>query len=259
MRVFGILFGKELRAYFQSFVAYVVLAAVALLHGLIFTYSVSLLRFNPPMSLLQTVLSGSIGFWLVFILVVPLITMRLFAEEQKMGTLEPLLTAPVSTWQVILAKYFAALCFYLILFLPLMGQVLFFEKVSGASAVGGALGSTALGSSSFHGGLVMIFLLGAMFIAVGCLASALTANQIIAAVICFTVLLVYFLLGYVRMVAKNLPRITVEFLEYVSPIEHMRDFAGGLFDTRPIVYYLSFAALCLVLTAQVLDYRKWKV
>ena len=256
MRIFLILLNREIRAYFQSIVAYIVIAAVALLHGIIFLRSVKELKSEGATLSLNHVMLLNIPFWLIFILIVPLITMRLFAEEQKLGTLEPLLTAPVQTWQMVFSKYFAALIFYLILYLPCMFYMLYFEKVANASAVGS--GIAALSSPSFYGGYAMIFI-GTFFVAIGCLASALTSNQIIAAVISFTILLIYFLLGYVRLLASDLPPITIEFLEYVSPIEHMRDFASGLFDTRPIIYYVSFTLVTLALTHQGLDYRKWKV
>ncbi len=256
MRTLLILLNRELRAYFQSIVAYIVIAAVSLLHGIIFLRSVKDLKTDGATLSLNHVMLLNIPFWLIFILIVPIITMRLFSEEQKLGTLEPLLTAPVQTWQMVFSKYFAALLFYLILYLPCMLYMLYFEKVTGASAVGSV---AALQSPSFYGGYAMIFLIGTFFVAIGCLASAVTSNQIIAAVISFTILLIYFLLGYVRLLANDLPPVTIQFLEYISPIEHMRNFASGLFDSRPIIYYLSFTVFALALTLQVLDYRKWKV
>lgn len=256
MRTFLILLNREIKAYFQSIVAYIVLAAVSLLHGVIFLKFVKALKSDSvPMALNQVLLLNN-QFWLVLILIIPLITMRLFSEEQKLGTLEPLLTAPVQSWQVIFSKYVAALLFYLVLYLPYMFYMVYFESVTQSSAVGVA---NALSSPSFYGGYAMIFLIGLFFVAVGCLASALTSNQIIAAVISFTVLLIYFFLGLLRVQFTDLPGITVEFLEYISPIEHMRDWSAGFFDTRPVVYYVSFAALTLALTHQVLDYRKWRI
>src|SRR5690606_6375918 len=130
-----------------------------------------------------------------------------------------------------------------------------FERITGVSATGGA--DFAFASASFYGSYLMVFLMGVMCVSIGCLTSALTSNQIIAAAMCFTVLLIYFLLGYVRLVGQNLAPITINFLEYVSPIEHMRDFCSGLFDTRPLVYYLSITVLMLTLTHHALDYRKW--
>ena len=255
MRTFFILLNRELRAYFQSIVAYVVIAAVALLHGILFLRSVKDVKSEAASLSLNHVMLLNVPFWLIFILIVPLITMRLFSEERKLGTLEPLFTAPVHTWQIVFSKYVAALIFYLVLYLPYMFYMLYFERVTTASAVGAG---SALSSPSYFGGYFMLWLMGTFFVAVGCLTSALTSNQIIAAVVSFSVLLIYFLLGYVRLLAKDLPPITIEFLEYVSPIEHVRDFASGLFDTRPIIYYGSFALFTLALTHQVLDYRRWK-
>ncbi|MEM7386067.1 MAG: ABC transporter permease [Verrucomicrobiota bacterium] len=251
MRVFFILLLKELRSYFTSFIAYVVMALVMLLNGLTFSYALSKLReTSSRWSLIHWSFNG-IGFWLVFILIIPLITMRLFAEEQKLGTLEPLLTAPVRTSQVVLAKYFSALLFYMIVYLPCMLNFLIFEWISGESA--------GFNQAAFFGSYTLLLLMGMMFIGVGCLASALTENQIIAAIISFTVLVIYFLLGFVNMVGYNLPEMTVQFLSYLSSIEHMRVFCSGEFDIRPIILYLSVAGLMVVLTYHVLEYRKWKI
>ena len=256
MRTFFILLSRELKAYFQSIVAYIVIAAVALQHGVIFLKYVKALKSDSaPMALNQIMLLNN-QFWLVLILIIPLITMRLFAEEQKLGTLEPMLTAPVQSWQLILSKYVAALTFYLILYLPYMFYMVYFEKTVTSSAFGGPM---AFSSASFYGGYAMIALIGLFFVAVGCLASAVTSNQIIAAVISFTVLLIYFFLGMLRVQFQDLPPITIEFLDYISPIEHMRDWSAGFFDTRPVVYYVSFAILTLALTHHVIDYRKWRV
>ena len=176
MRTFLILLNKELRAYFQSIVAYVVLAAVALLHGIIFLRFVKSMASDSASASLSHVMLLNIPFWLILILIVPLITMRLFSEEQKLGTLEPLLTAPVQTWQLVFSKYCAALIFYCILYLPCMFYLIYFESVTKAFATGGPV--SALSSPSFYGGYLMIFLIGTFFVAIGCLASALTSNQI---------------------------------------------------------------------------------
>ncbi len=251
MRVFLLLFGKELRTYFHSLIAYVVLGLSMLLHGLTFVYFVYALRKAPAGFSLVEAAFNSDPFWRVLILIVPVITMRLFSEEQKSGTLEPLLTAPVRTSQLVLAKFASALVFFLILYLPVILNFAIYERISGSSA--------AFSPASYCGAFTMVFLAGALFLSVGCLASALTSNQIVAAVTCFSVLAVIFFLGFVSYVGYELNPLTVQVLSYLSPREHMRDFCRGLFDTRPFVYYLSTAALMLYLTHQALEYRKWKV
>ena len=251
MRVFFLLFIKELRSYFQSFIAYAVIAMSMLLHGLVFAYGIYLLRQAPSHGSLVHWSFNHLYFWLVFTLIVPLITMRLFAEEQKLGTLEPLLTAPVRNSQLVLAKFFSALALFVVLYLPCLLNFWIFQSISHEAA--------AYTSAGFAGAYIILIGMGMMFVALGCLTSALTSNQIVAAILCFTAMAIYLFLGYAKLIANDLGPMTLRFLAYISSMEHMRDFCNGFFDTRPLVYYLSFTVFFLFLTHQVLEYRKWKV
>src|SRR5437588_11311848 len=116
----------------------------------------------------QEAFFNSVFFWFAFVLIFPLITMRLFAEEFKLGTIEPLMTAPVRDWQVVLSKFFGALVFYIVLWIPTTLYFLFFQKITHQPA--------ANSPGAYFGAYFMLLLLGSFYLSVGCLASVLTKN-----------------------------------------------------------------------------------
>ena len=241
---------KELKGFFLSPVAYVVMGLVMVLNGFSFTSGMSILEQEPSTAKLTTYTFNSLPFWLAYFFIFPVITMRLFAEEQKLGTIETLLTAPVRSWQVILSKYFGALIFYMVLWVPSLINFAIFRItcVDDSNTIG-----------SLGGSYTIIFLVGVFNIAIGCLASSLTSNQIVAAMTCFTFCLLHFLLGFVGLYfANQMPPAFLEVFSYFSTIEHVKNFLDGLVDTRVFVYYTAFAALILYLTYQVLEFRRWK-
>ncbi len=250
MRVFLILLVKELRSVFFSPVAWVVMGLVMVMNGFSFMTALTKLEESAQGAALADYTFNSVPFWLAYFFIFPAITMRLFSEEQKLGTIETLLTVPVRSLQVILSKYSAALIFYAILWVPsLVNFTIFrFTCVTDANTIG-----------SLGGSYTIIFLVGVFNIAIGCFASALTSNQIVAAMTCFTICLVHFLLGFALFFfSGELPAHFQEFIAYFSTLDHVRKFIDGLVDTRPFVYYISFAALFLFLTHHVLEFRKWK-
>jgi ABC-2 type transport system permease protein len=199
----------------------------------------------------QEAFFNSVFFWFAFVLIFPLITMRLFAEEFKLGTIETLMTAPVRDWQVVLAKFFGALVFYVILWLPTLIYFWIFQAVTrqpAANSVGAYLGS-----------YLMLLLLGMFYLSVGCLASALTKNQIVAAIISFCVITLHFFSGLISFVLQEVSSQTRQFLGYFSALEQMGMLSRGEIDTRPMVVYLSLTVVMLTLTYQAFQYRKWKL
>ena len=189
-------------------------------------------------------------FWLWFLLIFPLMTMRLFSEEEQTGTLETLLTAPVRTWQVVLSKYAAAMIFYLILWIPAVIQFKLFDWFTDLPAMP-YTGGDIIGTAS------ILFLLGAAFTAVGCLASALTSSQIVAALITMGLLLIQHLLGFVtRMYGETFAGAPI--FDYISAQHHLHYFSSGLINSQPIIYFCSVVIFVLFLTYQVVDYRRWK-
>jgi ABC-2 type transport system permease protein len=252
MRTFRILLAKELRSFFLSPIAYVVLALVMLLNGVAFYASVRILQTAPSEGSLVTWTFNSIWFYLSYFAIFPLITMRLFSEEQKLGTIETLLTAPVRTTEMILSKYVATVIFYCVLWLPSLLNFYVFQWITRGMAdipVGQLIGSYTI-----------VLTMGLFNIALGCFASSMTKNQIVAAILSFSMILLHFLLGaFMLYLSDQNNQQFTELTSYFASIQHIKSFASGLIDTRPIVYYLSFTALVLSLTHQVLDFRRWKV
>lgn len=250
MRKFFIQFGREVAAYFRSPLAYVVLVCYLLLTGFNFHFGISALNMTTSRIPVVEAFFNTVFFWFPFVLVFPLITMRLFSEEYKMGTIESLMTAPIRDGQVVLAKYCAALFFYCILWVPSLLYFIIFQwqtRISAAQAVGPYL--TAY---------LMLLLIGMFYLAIGCLASALSKNQIVSAVLAFAAITLMFFLGMVSYLVPNVSPGIRELTMYFSAIEHMMEFSRGILDTRPMVWYLSMTALLLYLTFQVFQSRKWR-
>lgn len=251
MRTFLVLLGKELRSFFLSPVAWVVLALFMAISGLSFSWAVNHLREKPQEQSIVQWTFVPLWFWLYYPFLFPLITMRLFAEEQKLGTLESLLTAPVRASQVLLAKYFSAVIFYIVLWLPVL---LYFGVLHWVMK-----GQVEFPQGALAGCYLILLLTGLFHLALGMLASALTRNQIIAAIIGFAFIILHFLGGvFVQTLAKDYPNQFRALVEHVAIKGHIDNFAAGLLDTRPVVYYLSFTVLLLAVTHQVLEYRRWK-
>ena len=250
MRCFFILLSKELRAFFVSPVAYVVLALVMVLNGFSFRAGLAILEGESSGGSIVTWTFYSRWFWLSYFFIFPLLTMRLFAEEKKLGTFETLLTAPVRAWQVVGSKYVAALIFYCLLWLPSLANFWFVNWLTA--------GQVEVPSGPLQGSYVVLLFMGLFNLAVGCFASALTSNQIVAAVISFTLSLMHFLIGVFIQVGQNVPEKFVDLVQYISSSDHIRVFTSGLLDSRPMVYYGSLALLFLALTHQVVEFRRWK-
>jgi ABC-2 type transport system permease protein len=251
MRCFFILLKKELRSFFVSPVAYIVLALVMVLNGLSFRAALNILESAPSEGSIVTWTFYSRWFWLSYFFVFPLLTMRLFAEEQKLGTMETLLTAPVRTWEVVWSKYLAAVIFYCIIWAPSMANFWLIEKITA--------GLVSVPMGALWGSYLILLVMGLFNLAVGCFTSSLTSNQIVAAVMSFTLSLAHFLVGVFVQVGRNVPETFIDLVQYISSSDHIRNFTNGLIDSRPIVYYTSLAMLFLALTHQVLEFRRWKL
>lgn len=250
MQAFVTLTRRELASFFVSLTGYVIIAAAVFLMGLSFVDMLVLLQ-GKGMPVPVTQLFYSTGyFWEILLLAAPVITMRLFALEKYSGTFETLMTTPVSDLQVVLAKFTAAMIFYMAMWLPSLACILVLRHYMSHSETfdAGLVGSTFLG----------IFLLGGLFMSLGCFASALTRSQIVAAMVSFTLGYTLFLLSYL---SGNLPATVgwkAELVSHVALFDHMNDFARGLVDTRHVVFYVTVTFLFLFLTLRVVESRRWK-
>lgn len=252
MRKFLILLSREIKGYFYSPVAYVVLCFFLLLTGLTFYLGIQFLMQTTGEVTVVEAFFNTFVFWIGFVLVFPLITMRLFSEEFKLGTIEPLMTAPVTDAQVVLSKFFGAVVFYIILWAPTVAYFHIFQLVTKSPMAGATPGA-------YFGSYGMLLLIGMFYISIGCLSSVVTRNQIIAAVISLVTIVMLFFVGIMGFIFPHVTPQIREFLTYFSSIEHMGDFSKGMIDSRPIVYYLSMTTLMLFLTHQVFQSRKWKL
>jgi len=247
---------KELRLYFISPVAYVVGTVFLIIVGFLFYSIVALfsrqsLEFmrlqgtTPQLDIHEAVFRPTfLNMGVILLLVAPILTMRLFAEEKKLKTVELLMTSPVTITEMVLGKYLAAFLVYA----GLLALTFCMPILIGVYSVidWGPLGSSYLG----------LLLLGGAFLVVGLFTSSLTENQIIAAVISFGILICLWMLS---IAARTVSSSTLGgLLNYLSLYEHLNHFIRGLLDTSDVIFYLSFIAFGLFLTHRVVESQRWK-
>ena len=248
-------FRKEMRLYFGSPVAYVVFTFFLLISGWFFSqiflfYSDASMRsfmqpqFCQNLNITENVmrpLFTNMGVVLLFF--IPMLTMRLFAEEKKSGTMELLLTYPVRDGEILVGKFLAAAALYVVLLaltLVYPALVAYFTRVEWGPILTGYLG---------------LVLMGGTFLAVGLLVSSLTENQIVAGFGTFGILLLFWVIGWGAEFAGGTLR-TV--LQYLSVTEHIDTFSRGLIDTKDVVYHASAIALALFLSLRSLESKRWR-
>jgi ABC-2 type transport system permease protein len=238
---------RELRAYFLTPLGYVVLTGFLLFNGLAFLMLMAYLndpRAPATVTPLDFFFGETIFFWLAVLFTAPVITMRLISEELRSGTIEVLMTAPVTELQVVVGKYLAALVFYAALWVPTVSYaaiVAYFVEVDWGPIAAGYLGILGIGS---------------VFLAVGIFASALTKNQIVAAVLAFTLLFALFIPAFMEFLVNEPAAKAV--VSHLNLYQHMDDFSKGLVDTRRLVFYFSTTIFFLFLTSRMLAAKKWR-
>jgi ABC-2 type transport system permease protein len=244
------LYKRELSSYFHSGVAYVVLFGSAVAQSIQFLFIASKVVeiHYTEQSVMQIFFTWPL-FWMLLLVQVPLITMRVFSEELKMGTIEMLLTAPVRDWDVVIAKYLGALTFFLVLWSPVALDLTALQLFSSPPppVYWSEIWLTAL----------TILLVGSFYVSIGVFTSALTKNQIIAAVLCFALLFIPFGVSLLKWI-QNLDATLLAWVSYVSTPEHLQNAVQGIFDSRPLVYYITATILMLYLAKSVLESRRLK-
>ncbi len=246
---------KELVSYFTSPIAYIVIAIFILLSGfffysLVWWFNTQAMQMSQNPYYFQQVNINQMVFAplfhnlsIILLLMLPVVSMRLFSEEKKMGTEELLFTSPVSIIQIILGKYLAALV-VLLAMLVLSAIPTIFTFIHGNPE-----------PVPYLLGYLGLFLLGAAFLALGLFWSALTENQIVSAVLTFGTLLLFWVLSWAAYSARGLWQ---DVLNYLSFFEHFDGMTKGILDTSDLVYYLSFAFFGLFLTHSVIQFRRWR-
>jgi ABC-2 type transport system permease protein len=250
MSIFWALLRRELSAFFFSLAGYVIIAAVTFLTGLSFVVLVQNLGPEPSSMPVTELFYLSFYFWLILLLVTPAITMRLFALEKAAGTFETLMTTAVGDVQVVAAKFAAALIFYLVAWLPLLAGFFILQYF--------ARQSRALDAGTLGGMLLGILLVGSLFLSLGCFASALTRNQVTAAMISFALGVSLFSLGFLALALPVNADWQTQVLAHFNLFDQMHDFARGVVDTRTVIFYVSATFLFLFLTLRVVESRRWK-
>jgi ABC-2 type transport system permease protein len=227
---------KELRSYFNSPVAYIVLSIFIFITGFFFTSSLFLMNQASMRSLFSLVP-------VVFLFFVPAITMRLLAEEKRSGSIELLVTLPTRDWEIVLGKFLAA---WLLILTALALTGIFTLTVSTLGHLDG--GETVAG-------YVGLALLGAAFAAIGTWSSSLTRNQIVAFIIALAFIAALTLIDDLLPV---LPLGLAPVLQFLSVSYHFENISRGVLDTRDLIYYVSLTFLMLYLAYNTLESRKWK-
>ena len=243
---------KELRSYFASPIAYIIIGLFSLLFGWFFFVYLTVFvqrgaqammgggTQNINQDMIRWVLQNSA---VIVLFVMPMITMRTYSEEKRSGTIELLLTSPVTDFQIIMGKFLGALGLYasmLLVTLLYMAILFIYGNPEWKPLAIGYLG---------------LLLMGGCFIAVGLLISSLTKNQIVAGFLTFAVFL---MLWVINWMADQSGPVMREVLSYLSITEHFDDFARGVVDTKHVVYYLSFITFGLFLTAKSVDMERWR-
>lgn len=250
MRVFWTLWKREVAAAFYTPMAWLVLFFLLLVSGFNFYAGVTVLNHGPTEVTVVESFFNTIFFWFSFLLLFPLLTMRLFSEEYRSGTIEPLMTAPVRDSQVVLAKFFGVLFLYIVLWLPTGLYFLIFwwqTHLQSAGAVG-----------AYFGAYFLLLLMGMFYLSLGCLCSSLTRHQLTSAVMTFSVVSLFFLTSLLSFIAGSIDTLTRAAALTFSPIDQMTQFSRGILDSRPVVFYLVMTALCLFLTVQSFQSRRWR-
>jgi ABC-2 type transport system permease protein len=235
-------------AILHSPIAWVLLTCMSLINGFSFSQCVAYLDQGVKEFTVMQIYFYIFHFWFLLIILVPILTMRLFSEEYKTGTIEMLLTAPVKDGDVLLSKFFGVLFFYLLLWIPSLLGLAIFQAVTHQAV---PVAWIPLGFS-----YLMVTLVGMLYLSIGLFASVLTRNQAVAAMISFTMIALLFFSGFLSYLVRD-PGWR-EALSYIFTLEQMRSFSAGLFDSRPVVFYLSGTVFFLILTRQVMAGRRLK-
>ena len=248
MRSFWPIYKRELFAFFVTPLAWVLITVFLLVQGMHFFLLVDHFSSLGPGASDQTPVQAFFGntilLYLVLFLLVPPMTMRLFAEERRSGTIESLMTAPVSSWGVVLAKYASVLTTYVAMWAPTVFYLVILQR--SGEVDWGVVASAYLG----------VFLVGAGYLSLGLLMSAITSSQFLALVLTALVVLGLFVLGVGEFVARE-GTIMHSVCSHVSVWAHMNDFASGLVDSRRLVFYGSCIVLPLFVTVRAVDAWRW--
>ncbi|MBI1922879.1 ABC transporter permease [Candidatus Poribacteria bacterium] len=232
------IFKKEFRSYFNSPIAYIYITVFLCLSAWLFFRGFFIIN--------QAEMRGFFGLmpWM-FLFFVPAVTMKLWAEEKKLGTVEILMTLPIKDYEVVFGKYLASLALFgvmILLSLSLPITVAYLGKPDGGPIIGGYIG---------------LFLMGAAYLSIGLFASTLTENQIIAFIIGIVMCFVLLIIGE-DIVLFKAPNWLVPIFSYLGLGAHFSSIGRGVIDSRDLIYYLSVIGFSLYLSVLSVESRKWR-
>lgn len=266
MRAVAAICTKELRVYLTTWTSYVLFAAFLLISAFFFQrlvvefwlQSTQLTEMNAQEYMAQLNLTDWVvaplfmNITVFFLFLLPILTMRLLAEERKSKTLELLMTVPVAPWQIVLGKYLAAVLMMAMMLALTVVFPLLLQVFGGGGDPGppGPIDWPSIGVAYLG-----LFLLGAAFVSVGLFASSLSDSQIVAVVISFAALLLFYVIG---LAARGEEGPMQHVFEYLSVTGHLESFVRGLIRSSDVVYYLSMSFLGLFLTYRVVEAQRWR-
>ncbi|MCX6163529.1 MAG: ABC transporter permease [Ignavibacteriae bacterium] len=229
------IFKKELKSYFYSPVAYIVIVVFLIITGWFFTSSL----FVAGVISMRNVFD-IIPFILLFF--IPAISMRTFSEEKKAGTIELLLTKPITDFEIVLGKFFSTLALAILTFVPTVIYVISLKFLG------------PLDFGSIFSAYIGLVLMAGLYISIGLFASSITENQVVAFIISFLIIFALFMMNKILMFV---PPILVPIIEYISTDFHFSSITRGVIDTKDLIYYFSGIYIMLLLTKTSLEGRKW--
>jgi ABC-2 type transport system permease protein len=242
--MFEILF-KELNGFLNSLIAYIVISVFLTGIGLLMWVFPETSVLDYGYADMETLFS--LGPY-VFMFLIPAITMRMFAEEKKAGTMELLLTKPLTDWQIIFGKYFSG--FLLVLF-ALLPTVIYYYTIY---ELGNPVGN--IDTAGVIGSYIGLLLLGGVFTSIGVLSSLITTNQIVSFIIAVFFCFIFYT-GFESLAAINVWNRSSFFIEQLGIVYHYRAMSKGLLDTRNLIYFASVISLMLMITKFILGSRRW--
>ena len=230
------IYKRELGAYFNSPVAYIVIALYLLVVGYMFFAQFFLVG--------EATMRDMFGLApMLFTFFAPAVTMRLLSEEKRSGTIELLITMPVRDWEVVLGKFLAGLSVLAVAILLTLAYPITISTMG------------ALDWGAVVGGYLGLLLLAGAYVAIGLMASSWTHNQVVAYMVAWVITFALFIGG---KLLPLMPGSIATIIEHVSLDLHFNNIAKGVIDTRDIIYYLSLITACLLVTVQTLDSRRWR-
>ncbi len=236
MKTFLILWARELGVFFHASATYIMLAVFTAMTGLVFwkvTEESVGVPFDPAV-----LLFGPVYFWLMIVILTSVIAMRLFAEDRRTGILETILTAPVTDWQIVLAKYAGAMTVFGVACLPLVGYPLLLDTLRRTTGVQDGIPWAPLTT-----GFLVLFLCGALLNGIGVLCAAVLKGPVSTVIAVFVACSLLFVIDQAAAVTQNM--YAAQTLNAIALTPAIRDFSRGIVDTRPIILWVSAIFFCL--------------